>query len=261
VFFSNSPLKWKISRLFILSGFIGGALFLQNLFMFVMGISAGAGGSVGEHCGQSSDDYTDQEWCLHDHPNASPDQCTTVYDGAYTKGTEKCTGDLNILFGDSDHGVLQYDQLKTLMFLSVSLSVFFSAFCARTEGPFYTRRPSLLLLVVFGTSALVLTIFTLFCDEMGVGDQLMDLDAKTVFFVWGYCASWFLFTVKFKIARVFVSSLNLCSSAGSHCKGLRPSPYIHSLCRQRRYAARGAFATQKAAHCSVRCLGCWSYRS
>ena len=194
VFYSSVPLKWKMSRLFILSSFSGICLLLQNLFLFMMGLAASPGPHCGHECGQAPDDFSDEQWCEHAHPNTDED-CTTIYAGNYTKGTSKCDDGYSVIFGNENHGVLRYAELKTLMLLSLSLSVFLSAFTARTVGPFYSRKPSKNLITVFTFSAVIITLVALFCGDMGIDKRLEDLEVKTVCFVWGYSIGFFLLIV------------------------------------------------------------------
>lgn len=193
VFYSNIPLKWKMGRLFVMSGFSGVVLLLQNLFMFMMGLAASPGDRCGEQCGQAESDFTDEEWCEFAYPNSPPDCVSTAEN--FTKGTSKCENGFSAIFGDDQHGVLRYAELKTLMLLSLSLSVFLSAFTARTVGPFYSRWPSKYLVVVFTASSVVITIIALFCGNMGIDKRLEDLEFKTAFFVWGYSIGFFLLIV------------------------------------------------------------------
>lgn len=194
VFYSNIPLKWKIGRIFVLSAFSGIAMLLQNLFLFIMGVAASAGANCGDHCGQAPDDFSDEQWCEYAHPDA-PADCLQAYGTNFTRGTHKCDDGFSAVFGDEEHGVLRYAELKTLMLLSLSLSVFLSAFTARTAGPFYSRWPSKYLVMVISFSSVLITLIALFCGDMGIDKRLEDLEVKTVCFVWAYTVGFFLLIV------------------------------------------------------------------
>ena len=101
---------------------------------------------------------------------------------------------------------LSYGQVLAMMYLKISLSDWWTIFAARTQGPFYSRKPSRL---VFAAASLATALSTLLSVawpfghlrfsqqlyEKGVDQpdaQLIGLRADHVLFTWLYTLFWFL---------------------------------------------------------------------
>jgi len=89
--------------------------------------------------------------------------------------------------------------IQTLMYLMLSVAGHLTIFLTRTRGPFWSIRPSrILLLAVFGTQlvATLIAVYGLFMTPLGWGWAL---------FVWGYALVWFLVSDRVKLVayRVF----------------------------------------------------------
>jgi H+-transporting ATPase len=94
---------------------------------------------------------------------------------------------------------LGHPQLQTLMYLMLSVAGHLTIFLTRTRGPFWSIRPSRILVVaVFGTQAVatLIAVFGLFMTPIGWGLALL---------VWGYALVWFLINDRVKLLayRVF----------------------------------------------------------
>ncbi len=94
---------------------------------------------------------------------------------------------------------LGHPQLQTLMYLMLSVAGHLTIFLARTRGPFWSIRPSRILVVaVFGTQAVatLIAVYGLFMTPLGWGLAL---------FVWGYALVWFLVNDRVKLLayRIF----------------------------------------------------------
>jgi H+-transporting ATPase len=88
---------------------------------------------------------------------------------------------------------LDRDQLRTLMYLMLSVAGSMTIFLARTRGPFWSIRPKrILVLAVLGAQ----TIATLLA---GFGILMTPLGWQWVAFVWGYAIAWFLVTDLIKL--------------------------------------------------------------
>ena len=90
-------------------------------------------------------------------------------------------------------------QIQTLMYLMLSVAGHLTIFLTRTRGPFWSIRPSrILLLAVFGTQLLatLIAVYGVFMTPLGWGWALV---------VWGYALAWFLLSDRVKLLayRVF----------------------------------------------------------
>jgi H+-transporting ATPase len=88
---------------------------------------------------------------------------------------------------------LGHPQLQTLMYLMLSVAGHLTIFLTRTRGPFWSIRPSRVLVVaVFGTQALatLIAVFGLFMTPLGWGLALL---------VWVYAVAWFLVNDRIKL--------------------------------------------------------------
>ncbi|TVS83395.1 plasma-membrane proton-efflux P-type ATPase [Mycobacterium helveticum] len=88
---------------------------------------------------------------------------------------------------------LDRDQLRTLMYLMLSVAGSLTIFLTRTRGPFWSIRPKrILVLAVLGAE----TIATLLA---GFGVLMTPLGWQWVAFVWGYAIVWALVTDRVKL--------------------------------------------------------------
>ncbi len=89
---------------------------------------------------------------------------------------------------------LNRDVLQTLIYLKLSVSGHLTVFVARTRGPFWSYRPSwILLLAVLATQGLATLI-----SAFGVG-LMTPLAWKWIGMVWGYALLWFLIEDRVKL--------------------------------------------------------------
>ena len=89
---------------------------------------------------------------------------------------------------------LDRDKLQTLMYLKLSVAGHLTIFVTRTRGPFWSSRPSRILLVaVLATQALatVIAVYGILMTPLGWGWAA---------FVWGYALAWFLLNDRIKMA-------------------------------------------------------------
>jgi H+-transporting ATPase len=89
--------------------------------------------------------------------------------------------------------------IQTLMYLKLSIAGHLTIFLTRTRGPFWSIRPSrILLAAVFGTQivATLLAVYGLLMTPLGWG---------WAFMVWGYALVWFFFNDRVKLLayRIF----------------------------------------------------------
>jgi H+-transporting ATPase len=88
---------------------------------------------------------------------------------------------------------LGHPELRTLMYLTLSVAGHLTIFQARTRGPFWSIRPArVLLLAVLGTQALAtcIAVFGIF---------MTPLAWRYAALVWGYALVWFLLTDRVKL--------------------------------------------------------------
>lgn len=88
---------------------------------------------------------------------------------------------------------LDRDHIQTLMYLKLSVAGHLTIFLTRTRGPFWSIRPSsVLLLAVVGTQivATLIAVYGVFMTPLGWGWAL---------FVWGYALVWFLVNDRVKL--------------------------------------------------------------
>ncbi|MFA5157160.1 MAG: plasma-membrane proton-efflux P-type ATPase [Candidatus Omnitrophota bacterium] len=94
---------------------------------------------------------------------------------------------------------LNRDMIQSLIYLKLSVAGHMTIFVTRTRGPFWSLRPSwVLLCAVVGTqiAATLITVYGLFMSPIGW---------QWAFFVWGYAFLWFLLNDRLKILayRIF----------------------------------------------------------
>jgi H+-transporting ATPase len=88
---------------------------------------------------------------------------------------------------------LGHAELRTMMYLTLSVAGHLTIFQARTRGPFWSIRPArILLLAVLGTQALAtcIAVFGIFMTPLGW---------RYAALVWGYALVWFVATDRFKL--------------------------------------------------------------
>jgi H+-transporting ATPase len=89
---------------------------------------------------------------------------------------------------------LDRDTIQTLMYLKLSVAGHMTIFLTRTRGPFWSHRPSnILLFAVIGTQcvATLISVYGLFMNPIGWTWAAV---------VWGYAFAWFLVSDRIKIA-------------------------------------------------------------
>jgi H+-transporting ATPase len=94
---------------------------------------------------------------------------------------------------------LSRDVIQTLMYLKLSVAGHLTVFVARTHGPFWSTKPSrILLIAVMGTQAAA-TLIAVY------GFLMAPLGWTYAGIVWGYALAWFFFNDRVKLAayRVF----------------------------------------------------------
>lgn len=102
------------------------------------------------------------------------------------------------------------NQVISAVFLCLNVSIQLSVFSARTEGPFWTRRPGKWLVIAIGLGILVSSLISglwTIQASLDLGDgALMDglHDAKVVLLIYLYCIFWFLATEVFKVVTYIV---------------------------------------------------------
>ncbi len=90
------------------------------------------------------------------------------------------------------------NQMISAVFLEMNVSIQLSIFSARTEGPFYIRRPGTWVLFAFFTGVLLASLIAGFWTlnaSLQLGDgALMDglHDVRVVCLIYLYCVFWFL---------------------------------------------------------------------
>jgi H+-transporting ATPase len=116
---------------------------------------------------------------------------------------------------------LDRDQLRTLMYLMLSVAGSMTIFLARTRGPFWSIRPKrILVLAVLGAQ----TIATLLA---GFGILMTPLGWQWVAFVWGYAIAWFLVTDLIKLlAYRILDPGKRPGTADSHIASRKRRPLI-----------------------------------
>ena len=88
---------------------------------------------------------------------------------------------------------LDRDQLRTLMYLMLSVAGSMTIFLTRTRGPFWSIRPKrILVLAVLGAEAIATLL-------AGFGVLMTPLGWQWVAFVWGYAIIWALATDRIKL--------------------------------------------------------------
>lgn len=86
-------------------------------------------------------------------------------------------------FGLAD---LHYQQVLTLIYLKISLSDFLTVFSARTQGPFFDRKPGTLL----GAAAIVAMISSSILSGFWPFGEMKPIEITQIVFVWVYCLLW-----------------------------------------------------------------------
>jgi len=101
---------------------------------------------------------------------------------------------------------LSYGQVVAMLYLKISLSDWWTIFAARTQGPFFSRAPSKIVLIAASFATFVSTLFSVFWpiqhiefspDKYGHHEeqpdaQLVGLSGGHVVFTWIYTVVWFL---------------------------------------------------------------------
>lgn len=110
----------------------------------------------------------------------------------------------------ADSLFLSFDQVKTVMYLKVSLSDFLTVFSARCRGFFWERRPGLALGVAFGIATLCSTLLACYWDDIfgldGLPSEIMiGLHSfPALLTIWVYCILWFFIQDAFKVLTYYI---------------------------------------------------------
>jgi H+-transporting ATPase len=104
---------------------------------------------------------------------------------------------LGIMFGAKGHDYVTYYELRTIIYLKVSISDFLTLFSARTRHWFFERAPSRLLGIAAVIAMSCSTIFSLFWDKMfsdlpGAYMGGLRNSNGAAIATWIYCIIWFL---------------------------------------------------------------------
>ena len=94
---------------------------------------------------------------------------------------------------------LNYDMIQTLIYLKLSVAGHLTIFVTRTRGPFWSHRPSNILLAAVISTQLVATLITVY------GLFMSPIGWKSAGLVWCYCLVWFLIEDRMKLLghRIF----------------------------------------------------------
>jgi H+-transporting ATPase len=94
---------------------------------------------------------------------------------------------------------LNYDMIQTLIYLKLSVAGHLTIFVTRTRGPFWSHRPSNILLAAVISTQLVATLITVY------GLFMSPIGWKSAGLVWCYCLAWFLIEDRMKLLghRIF----------------------------------------------------------
>jgi H+-transporting ATPase len=91
---------------------------------------------------------------------------------------------------------LSREMIQTVMYLKLSVAGHLTIFLTRTKGPFWSYRPSpILMIAVFGTQ-LIATLIATF------GIFMVPIGWKWALFVWGYAVIWFLVNDRVKLIAI-----------------------------------------------------------
>uniref|UniRef100_A0A7S1WBI6 Plasma membrane ATPase n=1 Tax=Alexandrium catenella TaxID=2925 RepID=A0A7S1WBI6_ALECA len=91
----------------------------------------------------------------------------------------------NRWFGAHD---LTYLEIRCIIYLKVSISDFLTVFSARTQGPFFERRPGKLL---FGAAVFATAVSTLLAHYWPF-EEMSGITWRWCGITWGYCVAWWL---------------------------------------------------------------------
>jgi len=163
------PQEWELKEIFSVACALGFTLIVENCSLLIVGLNAGPGATGGGSCGQ------DPQW----------------YE-AETANESKCTGFVADWLGDDTYGTITYRELKTLIYLSLSVSGFMTVLAARTRDAFFSRRMGYLLMSATVVAFIVTTTLALNVSNISSDLDMDNLKGKQVVFVWGFVVCGFL---------------------------------------------------------------------
>jgi H+-transporting ATPase len=123
----------------------------------------------------------------------------TVLGVATTLGVFGVISSFGLLYMGENVFHLSQSTIQTLMYLKLSVAGHLTVFVARTRGPFWSIKPSrILLFAVIGTQ-IIATIIAVY------GILMEPLGWKYAAIVWGYALSWLIINdgVKLLAYRIF----------------------------------------------------------
>jgi H+-transporting ATPase len=88
---------------------------------------------------------------------------------------------------------LDYDMIQSLIYLKLSVAGHLTIFVTRTRGPFWSHRPSNILIAAVTSTQLIATLITVY------GLFMSPIGWKFAGIVWGYCLVWFLIEDRMKL--------------------------------------------------------------
>ncbi|GMH57260.1 hypothetical protein TrST_g8275 [Triparma strigata] len=172
------PQKWFLKEIFAVAIALGFCLIVENCTLLLVGMNAGPGAE------------------------ASPDACgqnPIYYDSNDSVGTAKCTSFVHHWLGDDTYGTITYRELKTVIYLSLSLSGFMTVLAARTKGFWFSRRMGYLLMSATIVAFIVTTILALNVSNISTDLDMDNLRGRQVAFVW--CWVLISFTIQDMIVK------------------------------------------------------------
>ena len=161
------PQMWELREIFTVATALGFVLVVENCLLLLCGMKTGPGSDPGQKCGQ------DPSYWAGD-------------DDAALVDNSKCTGFLPNWIGDADYGTVTYKQVKTMLYLSLSLSSFLTVMSARTRGAFFERRLGYLLMTATGIAFLVTTALSMSIESISESLEMENLSLNQVGFIWLY---------------------------------------------------------------------------
>lgn len=205
----KNPQKWDLGEVVIISAVLGLVACLSSMILLVLTMEA--------NCTKNSETFIGRVM--------NPGSKNVLLD----------ISDSKLQIASPEGGFLSFDQVKTTMYLKVSLSDFLTVFAGRCRWFFWERRPGYALATAFCVATLCSTLLSCFWDDIfglsGASSEIMiGLHSFTsVLTIWVYCLIWFIIQDAVKVFTYYILENYVYTTQKEHMDEQKRLAYTSTL--------------------------------
>lgn len=180
---SKAPEEWNMFVLWLVASVVGGVALASSLFLLDMGLQCSANYQLGRL------GYTNIDAPCHGHITSPMKNFLTETNMASAFGLDQ----------------LDFQEVKTMIYLKIALSDYLSLFNSRCRGWFFSRSPS--------KEVVIAALFSTICSSLlahwwPFGSDMKGIPMGVVGFTWLWTIFWGLIQDAFKVATYWLLTAN-----------------------------------------------------